>query len=110
MKDFRPRVPRGPAVGSLCQHLQLCPSPLPNTDLVLASRLYPHGSLLLDHASHSRLPFVGLARLQPPRCLSLSLPAAELEGPAVGKPQSWSRLKSGRWGVSCTEGARWEAG
>lgn len=25
MKDFGTPVPRGPAVGSLCQHLQLCP-------------------------------------------------------------------------------------
>lgn len=107
MKDFRPRCPEALWLAACTSTCSSSLPPLLNTDLVLASRLFLMGhSDFTTPATVDCLSFVGTARLQPPRCL----PAAELERPAVGKPQSWSRLERGRWGLSCTEGARWEAG
>lgn len=59
MKTLRLQLPRGPQVGSLCQHLQLCSSNSaeyrPGSDLWL----YSQGSWLRHHRSHCRLSFGG---------------------------------------------------
>lgn len=81
MKDFRPRVPRGPAVGNLCQ--QLCLALLGiQTWFFLA---LPSWVTLTSPSQPRETVIRVIARLQPPRCLSSSLFAAELEGPALGK-------------------------
>lgn len=73
------QAPRGPEVGSLRQHLQLGPSPLEHRS---ASGFAP----LSSGVTVPSPSWPQAARLRSPRCLSLSLPTAALEGPAVGKP------------------------